>query len=60
MGSQIDSNNVRFVNGILEKGWYLGDEPIITRAEAQHYDNNDVVVKADDLTMSDLGIFIMN
>lgn len=44
------------VNGVLEKGWYLGNEPIITRAEAQHYDNTDVVVKATDATMSDLGI----
>eukprot|EP00026_Physarum_polycephalum_P008722 Phypoly_transcript_08821.p2 GENE.Phypoly_transcript_08821~~Phypoly_transcript_08821.p2 ORF type:complete len:159 (+),score=19.70 Phypoly_transcript_08821:739-1215(+) len=42
--------------GILEKGWYLGGEPILTRAEAKHYDSTNVVVRREDKSFTDLGL----
>ncbi len=44
---------------LCEKGWYLGGEPIITRAELQHYDSHNVVVAREDKTFSDLGMQII-
>jgi hypothetical protein len=44
--------------GIMEKGWYLGGEPILTRAEAKHYDGTNVVVHRNDKSFTDLGIVI--
>jgi len=42
--------------GMLEKGWYMGGEPILTRAEVKHYDKTNVVVHRVDKSFSDLGI----
>jgi len=53
---EVSEKVMDLVAGVLEKGWYLGGEPILTRAEVKHYDYNNVVVHRDDKSFSDLGL----
>jgi len=53
---EVPEKVMELVAGILEKGWYLGGEPILTRAEVKHFDNTNVVVHRQDKSFSDLGL----